>query len=256
MELVTGGELLDALDKLGLLNRSQTQFYVGALALALEFLHERRIAYLDIKGENCLVDQHGYLKIIDFGIAERLSGGRVYAVKGTPLFMAPEVILGKGYTCSADLWSLGVCMYDFVAGRFPFASDKATNPEILKAVLKAPLRFPRQIERDPDTKSFIQGLLTRDPQKRLGAGPEGYGAIKEHAFFKDFSWDGLLSRQLDPPFIPDCETYAEDQENPAAMQAAPTTNPRMTTTGGTVFEDGLQVGDDWVDPDPSWQEHF
>merc|ERR1719284_2026601 len=75
MELVTGGELLDAMDELGLLKRSQAQFYVGSITLALEFLHERRIAYLDLKGENCLIDSHGYLKIIDFGVAERVVNG-------------------------------------------------------------------------------------------------------------------------------------------------------------------------------------
>merc|ERR1740121_2345168 len=116
MELVTGGELLDFLDQLGrTLLRSEAQFYVGALVLALEFLHNRQIAYLDLKGENCLVDQHGYLKMIDFGVAERVTSGRLHAVKGTPLFMAPEVIKPtRGYTTTADLWSLGVCQHGYL----------------------------------------------------------------------------------------------------------------------------------------------
>eukprot|EP00913_Durusdinium_trenchii_P029607 g27751.t1 len=118
-ELVTGGELLDALDALGLLQAPQAQFYSASIILAIEFLHERRIAYLDLKGENCLIDQHGYLKIIDFGVAERITDGRIYAVKGTPLFMAPEVILGKGYTTAADLWSLGVCLFACWASLLP-----------------------------------------------------------------------------------------------------------------------------------------
>merc|ERR1712113_329684 len=112
----------DALDQLNLLNKPQAQFYVGAIALALEFLHERRIAYLDLKGENCLLDQHGYLKIIDFGVAEWVKNGRIHAVKGTPLFMAPEIIRLQGYTTTADLWSLGVCVYDFMVGKFPWGA--------------------------------------------------------------------------------------------------------------------------------------
>merc|ERR1712060_1040592 len=87
MELVTGGELLDAMDHLGLLKKPQAQFYVASIALVLEFLHERRIAYLDLKGENCLLDHHGYLKMVDFGIAERVTNGRLHVVKGTPMFM-------------------------------------------------------------------------------------------------------------------------------------------------------------------------
>ncbi|CAE7701266.1 for [Symbiodinium microadriaticum] len=179
-ELVTGGELLDALDALGLLQAPQAQFYSASIILALEFLHERRIAYLDLKGENCLIDQHGYLKIIDFGVAERITDGRIYAVKGTPLFMAPEVILGKGYTTSADLWSLGVCLFDFMVGSFPFGDDQAGNAEIFKAVLKAPLKFPKWLGvHEKDAKELMKALLCRDPAKRLGAGQRGYEELKE-----------------------------------------------------------------------------
>ncbi|CAE7378152.1 for, partial [Symbiodinium sp. CCMP2456] len=178
-ELVTGGELLDALDALGLLQAPQAQFYSASIILALEFLHERRIAYLDLKGENCLIDQHGYLKIIDFGVAERITDGRIYAVKGTPLFMAPEVILGKGYTTSADLWSLGVCLFDFMVGSFPFGDDQAGNAEIFKAVLKAPLKFPKWLGvHEKDAKELMKALLCRDPAKRLGAGQRGYEELK------------------------------------------------------------------------------
>merc|ERR1712113_613068 len=166
----------DALDQLNLLNKAQAQFYVGAIVLALEFLHERRIAYLDLKGENCMIDQHGYLKILDFGVAERVKHGRIHAVKGTPLFMAPEVILGKGYTTSADLWSLGVCLYDFMIGHFPFADDNSSNAEIFRAVMKQNVRYPKWLEEA--AKSLIQGLLTRQPTSRPGAGPGGYQDLK------------------------------------------------------------------------------
>merc|ERR1712232_132283 len=205
-ELVTGGELIDVLDVLGCLKRPQAQFYLGSIALALEFLHERRIAYLDLKGENCLIDQHGYLKMIDFGIAERVKNGRLHVVKGTPLFMAPEVILGKGYTTTADLWSLGVCLYDFMVGRFPFADDNASKAEVFRAILKSPLAFPKKVPLDSDTKNLLQGLLSRDPYQRPGAGAEGYASLMEHAWFEGFSWDGLLARQLTPPFEPQGET--------------------------------------------------
>jgi len=251
MELVTGGELLDAMDELGLLKRPQAQFYVASITLALEFLHERRIAYLDLKGENCLVDQHGYLKMVDFGIAERVTSGRIYAVKGTPLFMAPEVILGKGYTTTADLWGLGVCLYDFMLGKFPFSDDSASKTEVFRAVLKAPLTFPKWLAKDQDTISLLQGLLCRDPNKRAGAGPDGYAEVKFHSWFKDFSWDGLLSRQLTPPFLPKGETYAEDQEEGKG---------RVSTQvqSGSVAEDDQGADDDagFTDPDPSWADDF
>jgi len=247
-ELVTGGELLDALDALGLLQAPQAQFYSASIILALEFLHERRIAYLDLKGENCLIDQHGYLKIIDFGVAERITDGRIYAVKGTPLFMAPEVILGKGYTTSADLWSLGVCLFDFMVGSFPFGDDQAGNAEIFKAVLKAPLKFPKWLGvHEKDAKELMKALLCRDPAKRLGAGQRGYEELKEHPFYADFRWEGLLARQLDPPFVPKGETYAEDAELGKDVEPGTLT---------VLEEDDGDGDDDWVDPDPSWADEF
>lgn len=246
-ELVTGGELLDALDALGLLQAEQAQFYSASIILAIEFLHERRIAYLDLKGENCLIDQHGYLKIIDFGVAERITSGRIYAVKGTPLFMAPEVILGKGYTTAADLWSLGVCLFDFMVGSFPFGDDQASNAEIFKAVLKAPLKFPKWLGvHEKDAKELMKALLHRDPAKRLGAGHKGYEELKDHPFYSGFSWEDLLARQLEPPFRPKGETYAEDAEG--GKDAEPGSL--------TVTEEDRQGDDDWIDPDPSWADEF
>jgi cGMP-dependent protein kinase len=165
-ELVTGGELLDVLDVLGLLGRSQAQFYTGSLVLALEFLHARRIAYLDLKSENCMIDHQGYLKMIDFGIAQRITSGKCYNVKGTPMFMAPEMILAKGYTTAADLWSLGINLYEYMVGEFPFAKNSTNHAEIFKAVLKDPLRFPQWFknqECSEDCQSFMKSLLTRDP---------------------------------------------------------------------------------------------
>ncbi|CAE7366380.1 PRKG1 [Symbiodinium natans] len=243
-ELVTGGELLDALDALGLLQAPQAQFYSASIILALEFLHERRIAYLDLKGENCLIDQHGYLKIIDFGVAERITDGRIYAVWGTPLFMAPEVILGKGYTTSADLWSLGVCLFDFMVGSFPFGDDQASNAEIFKAVLKAPLKFPKWLGvHEKDAKELMKALLCRDPAKRLGAGQRGYEELKD----KGGRWEGLLARQLDPPFVPKGETYAEDAEIGKDVEPGTLT---------VLEEDDGDGDDDWFDPDPSWADEF
>lgn len=93
----------------------------------------------------------------------------------------------------------------------------------------------------------MEGLLNRDVPKRLGAGADGFAELKDHEFFEDFSWDGLLARQVEPPFLPQGETYAEDQEE-GGMKI-------LNTSAACEDDDG---GDDadWVDPDPKWQEEF
>eukprot|EP00746_Dinoflagellata_sp_MGD_P144957 gnl/MRDRNA2_/MRDRNA2_77640_c0_seq2.p1 gnl/MRDRNA2_/MRDRNA2_77640_c0~~gnl/MRDRNA2_/MRDRNA2_77640_c0_seq2.p1 ORF type:complete len:1573 (-),score=369.51 gnl/MRDRNA2_/MRDRNA2_77640_c0_seq2:216-4934(-) len=244
-EVVSGGELLDALDAIGLLNVEQTQFYAGSLILVLEYLHDRRIVYLDLKSENVLVDHQGFLKLIDFGAAKKTKGLRIHALEGTPVFMAPEVILGKGYTCSADLWSLGICVYEFMIGEFPFANHCKNQHEIFEQVLKAPLKFPAWFDMD-HSRSLMSGLLTRDPSARLGATCEGYHSLKDHPFFDGFVWEALLGRQLKPPYLP--TRTIEDVISANKKQ--------MGKSASMEFAEDVNVEDDWVDPDPAWAADF
>jgi len=252
MELVSGGELLDVLYVLGLLNRFQAQFYTGSILLALEFLHSRRIAYLDLKSENCLIDCHGYLKLIDFGIAMRVKG-RSFARRGTPMFMAPEMIRNAGYTTVADLWSLGVCLYEFVLGEFPFVhSAVSSEAHIFKEVLESPLTFPDHFVRDPsseDTIAILRGLLTKDPARRLGAQADGFATIKAHQFFNGLDWDKLTGRELEPPYVPSAEAYAEDKELQDAGHSGHAIS--MIEEEAADHQD-----DDWSDPAPGWDSTF
>ena len=67
-----------------------------------------------------MIDNKGYLKLINMGSAKIISQNKTYTLIGTPNYMAPEVIRGKGYSLSADLWSLGICLYEFLCGYVPF----------------------------------------------------------------------------------------------------------------------------------------
>lgn len=264
-ELVTGGELLNALNALGVLTRHQARFYVSSLVVVLEFLHTRRIAYLDLKAENCLVDQQGYLKLVDFGLAERIKGGRCYAVRGTPVFMAPEVVLGKGYTTSADLWSLGVCLYEFVTGRLPFGGNAADNVQIFQEVLKAPLVFPDWFESSV-SKDLIRGLLNRDPALRLGGGFEGFAPLRGHRFFQEregFSWAELLGRRLVPPYVPDGESYTcggEEQQRRRTKQRQSSVFDIWSAVDPDALQDErlsvVAESPSRADPSPGWDAEF
>ncbi|UKK01159.2 CGMP-dependent protein kinase [Theileria orientalis] len=209
-ELVTGGELYDAIRKLGLLNKQQAQFYLGSIILAFEYLHERQIAYRDLKPENILLDYQGYIKLIDFGSAKKITG-RAYTLIGTPHYMAPEIILGKGYTCLADIWSFGICLYEFICGPLPFGNDAEDQIEIFRDILTGELKFPNYIT-DQDAINLIKRFLCRVPEVRIGSSINGYKDIKDHPYFRDFDWDKLASRALDPPLIPEGENYNQEVE--------------------------------------------
>lgn len=98
VEYIKGMELFDVIRQIGLLNTYDSQFYVASLILCMEFLHTNHIIYRDIKPENVMVDNKGFIKLIDMGTAKNLKNknGRTFTIIGTPHYMAPEIIRGKG----------------------------------------------------------------------------------------------------------------------------------------------------------------
>jgi len=219
-ELITGGELHAAIRTVPtVLSRPQAQFYTGSIILVLEELHERNIVYRDLKPENVMLDNQGYLKLIDFGIAKKLEEGktRTFTMIGTPHYMAPEVMRGHGYGTEVDIWSVGVMAFEFTCGYLPFADDLDDPTEVCAAVLKDSLTYPGGF-RDKEGRQMISGLLTRTPKKRLGAGLRGIDDIKNCDYFKaghetSTIFSKILGRELDPPVQPPTEIYSEDMED-------------------------------------------
>jgi len=211
-ELVTGGELYSTIRLIGLLTKSQAQFYAGSLMLALESLHERGIVYRDLKPENVLLDSQGFTKLIDFGCAAKVRGA-AYTMIGTPHYMAPEVILSQGYSFSCDLWSLGICLYEFMCGPLPFANNTDDPMVVFREILSARLLFPPELPVDEASRDLLRQLLRRHWEKRIGCNRSvGWRQVQGHAYFNQFSFDRLLSRQLEPPLVPQGPIYAEKAE--------------------------------------------
>eukprot|EP00438_Fugacium_kawagutii_P015679 Skav235302 [mRNA] locus=scaffold520:157794:164365:- [translate_table: standard] len=135
------------------------------------------VVYRDLKPENVMLDQEGYVKIIDFGVSKKLGEleSRTYTVVGTPHYMAPEVFQGKGYGVEVDLWSLGIMLFEFVCGYLPFGTNLVEPRQVCSAVLRGKLKFPSAYK-DEIGRDLIKGLLTQPVLKRLGAGVNGLQA--------------------------------------------------------------------------------
>lgn len=180
------------------LQETHAAYYVGCISLAFDFLHRQcSVVYRDLKPENVLIGQDGVPKLGDFGFAKELpETGRTFTFCGTPGYVAPEVVLGKGYTCKVDWWGLGVLLYVLVTGSQPFSMPGAGNDPV--AVIRRvadPLHevtFPPYPS--PEMRDLTGRLLERNPERRV-EGPELFG----HAFFAGVDWDDLAEGRTPPP---------------------------------------------------------
>ncbi|KAL8573654.1 cGMP-dependent protein kinase 1 [Nucella lapillus] len=146
LEACLGGELWTVLRDKGSFDDQTTRFYTGCVVEAFVYLHGRGIVYRDLKPENLLLDNAGYIKLVDFGFAKKIGHGRkTWTFCGTPEYVAPEIILNKGHDISADYWSLGILMFELLTGSPPFAGTDPmkTYNLILKGV--DAVDFPRKI---------------------------------------------------------------------------------------------------------------
>ncbi len=161
----------------------------------IEYLHSKDIVYRDLKPENLLFDNKGYLKLTDFSFAKAIDD-KTYTICGTPNYMAPEILLNEGHNKCVDYWSLGVIIYEMLAGIDPFNDDDPMKiyQKITHSILKFPSKF------DKSAKSLIKKLLVRDVSKRLGNLKNGVNDIKSHRFFKDFEF--TLINKFKPNYVP------------------------------------------------------
>lgn len=219
-EFLGGGDLFYVIREIGALAKQQAQFFAGSIVLALGYLHGRGIMYRDLKPENVLLDFEGNAKIVDFGCCKKAL--RAATLAGTPEYLAPEVILGKGYTAAVDWWALGVMMHEFVIGPLPFGKESNDQLELFRDILESDVVFPEWID-DISAVAVICGLLDRTPELRMGSGGKGSKEIQEHAYFEKMDWKALLGHYMPAPWTPDInkirstwEAESEDGFDPEA----------------------------------------
>ncbi|KAG0300851.1 AGC protein kinase Gad8 [Dissophora globulifera] len=208
LAFVNGGELFHHLQREGRFSEERSRFYAAELLCALECLHGFNVVYRDLKPENILLDYTGHIALCDFGLCKlgMTETETTNTFCGTPEYLAPELLLGQGYTKTVDWWTLGVLLYEMLTGLPPFYDENIH--EMYRKILQDELRFPDEVS--PDARSLLTALLTRDPNQRLGN--SGSSAIKQHAFFKPISFQHLMAKKIQPPFKPSVSS-ATDTSN-------------------------------------------
>jgi len=210
MEYVEGGDCASLLKNMGPLPLDMARLYFAETVLAVEYIHNYGIIHRDLKPDNLLITAIGHIKLADFGLskiglmnlttniyeqnAHEFEDTQVF---GTPDYIAPEVILRKGYAKPVDWWSMGIILYEFLIGATPFYGN--TPQEVFDMAVHADVEFPSDDEvLDEDAEQLILSLLRKDPNSRLGAG--GTHHVKEHVFFSNVNWESLLRQKAE--FIP------------------------------------------------------
>lgn len=211
MDFVPGGELHSLIHpkkgstRLNLFEE-EAQFYSGCVVLALEHMHDLNIAYRDLKPENLLLDERGYIKIVDFGLASIIHD-KSYTFCGTPEYLAPEMIHGIGHTKAVDLWALGVLIYEMIAAQTPFVVDgnshSDSNTAICNRIVNRLFDFTAEFQSIGACCNLINKLLEPNPAKRLGClTKEHVHELRRDLWYSTLDFDALYAGSLPSPWKP------------------------------------------------------
>ena len=135
------------------------------ICLAMKHVHDRKVLHRDLKCQNIFLTKNSMIKLGDFGIARVLSGTKDNAktMVGTPYYLSPEIINGKGYNFKSDIWSLGVVLYELCALKPPF--DANSLAFLAMKIVKGQYP-PIPSHYTKDMKNLVSVLLQVDPSKR------------------------------------------------------------------------------------------
>lgn len=207
-------------------------FYTANLVLGLSHIHEKGVVFRDLKPENIMLDEKGYLRIIDFGFAKRVPYTKVdangelkvyaktYTLCGTPEYLSPELIFNLGHNHASDIWALGVIIYEMLMAVTPFAPKRPDNVTELftniAMVKKNGLVLSSRIDQhagNPQARVLISQILKADPAERLGVQEGSTRCILDHAFFANVNIEAIKNRTLVPEFIPVANQHHEPLSN-------------------------------------------
>ncbi|XP_051980641.1 serine/threonine-protein kinase ULK2-like isoform X5 [Xyrauchen texanus] len=234
MEYCNGGDLADYLQVKGTLREETIRIFLQQIAAAMRILNSKGIIHRDLKPQNILLSYTGrkkssingiWIKIADFGFARYLQTNMMAATLcGSPMYMAPEVIMSQNYDAKADLWSIGTVIYQCLVGKPPF---QANSPQDLRMFYEKNKTLVPIIPREtsPQLEDLLLGLLQRNQKDRMDfdaffSNPflDPTSTIKKSRPVPVPTCPGLVTpcgsspscHYVSPPSLPDMQTLPED----------------------------------------------
>lgn len=178
----------------GKLDEVRIKLLACELTLAIKALHNQGIIHRDIKPENILIAGDGHIRLADFGLAkDKMKPGDLsHTFCGSIVYLPPEIINKTGHNKSIDWYLLGEVLYEMIYGAPPFFDGD--KDKLYENICKKKLEFPDNISISDNLKHFLEGLLTRDIDKRLGS-QRGAQDIMSHPFFVGIDWSKVYRKE-------------------------------------------------------------
>ncbi|XP_036416979.1 serine/threonine-protein kinase ULK2 isoform X1 [Colossoma macropomum] len=232
MEYCNGGDLADYLQAKGTLREDTLRVFLQQIAAAMRILNSKGIIHRDLKPQNILLSYTGRkkssingirIKIADFGFARYLQSNMMAATLcGSPMYMAPEVIMSQNYDAKADLWSIGTVIYQCLVGKPPF---QANSPQDLRMFYEKNKTLVPNIPREtsPQLADLLLGLLQRNQKDRMD-----FDTFFSHPFLEQSS---TIKKSCPVP-VPVCPSSVSDStcgSSPSCRYVSPPSLPDMQT---------------------------
>ena len=198
-----GGDLYTLLKKKEKFDETTVAFYACQICHMLGVLHSKNIVYRDLKLENLMLNENGYLILIDFGSCKIIEDENELecSFEGSLDYLSPEMVLGTGYNFATDWWSFGALLYELLYGLPPFYDEKIER--VLELITSSNVRFLTDVKITQNTKNLLSSLLDKNYFRRLGT--KGENEVIKHAFFKSVDVKNVLEQKTSAPNIPVCD---------------------------------------------------
>jgi serine/threonine protein kinase len=244
LDFVQGGDFRTLLQAQRKFSARRVQLYTAEMALALDHLHKMGIIYRDLKPENLLLGTDGHTKITDFGLAHLFddpaavllvaggssgsggsgggsSGGSSGIVAndadapngvtrsfcGTEQYMAPEMLLQKGYSKSVDFFSLGIFFCEMLQGYHPYRDAHGNHMRMLQNIVRRDPGLDQTLS--SGARSLAKALLQREQHRRLGSGADSMAQIQAHPYFLGLDWQQVMKGGVAPEYVPPVRDAAD-----------------------------------------------